>query len=49
MEKNAGVGKDWFDSLMEEGILESIKSKDIKKVKEIVKKIIGEEVEVDFN
>jgi hypothetical protein len=34
---------------MEEGILESIKSKDIKKVKEIVKKITGEEVEVDFN
>ena len=49
MAKNESQGKDWFDSLMEEGILESIKSKDIKKVKEIVKKITGEEVEVDFN
>ncbi|KQC05951.1 MAG: hypothetical protein APR62_08865 [Smithella sp. SDB] len=49
MEKNAGVGKDWFSSLMAEGILESIKAMDFKKVKEIVKKITGEEVEIDFN
>ena len=39
MEKNAGVGTDWFNALMKEGILESIKNKDTKKVKEIVKKI----------
>ena len=49
MAKNAGVGKDWFDSLMAAGILESIKDKDIKKVREIVKKITGEEVEIEFN
>ena len=48
MEKNAGVGKDWFESLLAAGILESIKNKDIKKVKEIVKNITGEEVEIDF-
>ena len=49
MAKNAGIGKDWFDSLMAAGILDSIKDKDIKKVQEIVKKITGEEVEVEFN
>ena len=49
MAKNAGVGKDWFDSLMAAGILDSIKDKDIKKVQEIVKKITGEEVEVELN
>ena len=49
MEKSAGIGKDWFDSLMKAGILDSIKSKDMKKAKEIVKNITGEEVEIDFN
>lgn len=49
MEKNAGIGKDWFDALMAAGILESIKARNIKKVKEIVKKITGEEVEIDFS
>ncbi len=49
MEKNAGIGKDWFTSLMALGILDFIKDKDIKKVKEIVKKITGEEVEIDFS
>jgi len=29
--RNAGVGKDWFSSLMAEGILESIKAMDFKK------------------
>ena len=48
MEKNAGVGKDWFDALMVAGILDSIKARDIKKVKEIVKNITGEEVKVEF-
>lgn len=49
MERNAGIGRDWFDALMAAGILESIKAGDINKVKEIVKKIIGEEVNIDFN
>jgi len=49
MAKNAGVGKDWFDSLIAAGILDSIKDKDIKKVQEIVKKITGEEIEVELN
>jgi precorrin-2 dehydrogenase/sirohydrochlorin ferrochelatase len=49
MEKNAGIGKDWFKSLIAAGILDSIKDKNMKKVKEIVKKITGEEVEVEFN
>ena len=49
MEKNAGVGKDWFESMLEAGMLDSIKKKDIKKVKEIVQKITGEEVEIEFN
>lgn len=48
MEKNAGIGKDWFTSLMALGILDLIKDKDINKVKEIVKNITGEEVEIDF-
>lgn len=49
MEKNAGIGKDWFDALMAAGILDFIKARDIKKVKEIVKNITGEEVESDFS
>ncbi|HNZ65556.1 MAG TPA: bifunctional precorrin-2 dehydrogenase/sirohydrochlorin ferrochelatase [Smithella sp.] len=49
MEKNAGVGKDWFNSFMAAGILDSIKSRDMKKTKEIVKNITGEEVDVDFS
>lgn len=49
MEKNAGVGKDRFDSFMAAGILDSIKSGDVKKTKEIVKNITGEEVDIDFN
>lgn len=49
MEKNAGVGKDWFESMLAAGILDSIKNKDIKKVKDIVQKITGGEVEIEFN
>jgi precorrin-2 dehydrogenase/sirohydrochlorin ferrochelatase len=49
MVKNAGVGKDWFESMLAAGMLDSIKNKDIKKVKEIVQKITGEEVEIEFN
>jgi precorrin-2 dehydrogenase/sirohydrochlorin ferrochelatase len=49
MVKNEGIGKDWFESMLAAGILDSIKNKDIKKVKEIVQKITGEEVEIEFN
>lgn len=49
MVKNVGVGKDWFTSLLEAGILDVIKEKDREKVKKIVKKVTGEEVEIEFN
>ncbi len=49
MEKNAGIGKDWFDSLVAAGILDFIKAGNIKKVKKIVKDITGKEVDIDFN
>lgn len=49
MVKNAGAGKDWFTSLLEAGILDVIKEKDREKVKKIVKKVTGEEVEIEFN
>lgn len=49
MVKNAGVGKDWFTSLLEAGILDVIKEKDREKLKKIVKKVTGEEVEIEFN
>lgn len=48
MEKNTGAGKTWFESLMAADILESIKNGDTKKVKDMVKKITGEDVDVDF-
>jgi precorrin-2 dehydrogenase/sirohydrochlorin ferrochelatase len=47
--KNSGAGKDWFKLLLATDILDFIKNKNIKKIKEIVKKITGEEVEIDFN
>jgi precorrin-2 dehydrogenase/sirohydrochlorin ferrochelatase len=49
MEKNAGVGKDRFESMLAAGIMDFIKEKNPNKVKEIVKKITGEEVEIEFN
>lgn len=49
MAKKAGVGKDWFISLMAEGILDYLKNRDIKKVKEIVKEVTGEEVEIELD
>ena len=48
MEKNAGIGRDWFDSLMAAGILDFIKAGNIEEVKATVKNITGEEVEIDF-
>ena len=49
MVKNEGMGKDWFASLLAEGILDSIKEKNKGKVKKTVQKITGEEVEFEFN
>jgi precorrin-2 dehydrogenase / sirohydrochlorin ferrochelatase len=48
MDKNAGIGRDWFDALMTAGILECIKTKDSEKVKDLVRNITGEEVKVEF-
>lgn len=49
MAKNEGKGRDWFNALLEAGILDFIKNKETDKVKEIVKQITGEEVDIDFN
>ena len=49
MVKNEGIGKDWFESLLAEGILDSIKEKSVEKVKKTVHEITGEEVEIEFN
>lgn len=49
MKKNAGVGKDWFNALMSAGLLDAIQSRDTKKAKEMIQKITGEEVEIDFS
>ena len=49
MVKNEGVGKDWFESLLAVGILDFIREKDREKVKKIVHKITGEEVEFEFD
>lgn len=47
MEKNAGVGRDWFDALITAGILEAIKSKDTRTIQAMIKKITGEDMEID--
>lgn len=44
MEKNAGVGKTWFNQLMSADLLDAIRSRDTSKVKTIVRDITGEEV-----
>ena len=44
MEKNAGVGKTWFNQLMSAGLLDAIRSRDTRKVKTIVRDITGEEI-----
>jgi precorrin-2 dehydrogenase / sirohydrochlorin ferrochelatase len=48
MTKNEGRGRDWFNSMLAAGILDSIKDKDAKKAQEIVKKITSEEVDIEF-
>ena len=47
MEKNAGVGKVWFDKLMAAGLLDAIRQKDEGRVKTIVRDVTGEEVQID--
>ena len=49
MAKNERIGKNWFESLLAAGILDSIKEKNVEKVKKTVQKITGEEVEIEFN
>ncbi len=44
MEKNAGVGKTWFDQLMSAGLLNAIRNRDVAAAKTIVRNITGEEV-----
>jgi len=44
MEKNAGVGKTWFNQLMSAGLLDAIRIRDTRKVKTIVRDITGEEI-----
>lgn len=48
MARNEGKGKDWFNSMLAAGIMDAIKNKNAKEVKEIVKKIAGEEVDIEF-
>ncbi len=47
MEKNAGVGKKWFDGLMAAGLLEAIRGKDRQKIREIVFSVTNSEVCLD--
>jgi len=49
MVKNEGIGRDWFESLLAAGILDSIKEKNVEKVKKTVHEITGEEVKIEFN
>ncbi len=47
MDKNAGMGKVWFEKLMAAGLLDVIRQKDESKIKIIVRDITGEEVRLD--
>ncbi len=47
MEKNAGLGKLWFDGLLAAGLLDAIRVKDQSRVKKIVHDVTGEEVGLD--
>ena len=49
MTKKSNIGQDWFTSLMAAGILDIIRQKNWGKVKEIVKKKTGEEVEIELD
>ena len=47
MEKNAGVGKRWFDELMAAGLLDAIRRKDRKEIAGIVQAVTRSEVRLD--
>lgn len=47
MEKNAGMGKVWFDKLLAAGLLEAIRQKTGDDVNKIVRDITGLEVQLD--
>ncbi|MFO7570847.1 MAG: bifunctional precorrin-2 dehydrogenase/sirohydrochlorin ferrochelatase, partial [Smithellaceae bacterium] len=47
MEKNAGMGRKWFDQLMAAGLLDAIRRKDGDEVKTIILDVTGEEVRLD--
>lgn len=47
MEKNAGLGKLWFDGLLRAGLLDAIRDKDEHRVKKIVRDVTGEEGGLD--
>ena len=44
-----GIDKKWVASLIEAGILDFIKAGDREKIKQTVRKITGEEVDIEFN
>ncbi|HPD56897.1 MAG TPA: bifunctional precorrin-2 dehydrogenase/sirohydrochlorin ferrochelatase [Smithellaceae bacterium] len=48
MEKNAEVGKAWFERLMGAGLLDALRRKNREKAKQIVREATGEEVEFEF-
>ncbi len=48
MARNEGKGKDWFNAMLAAGIMDAIKNKDEKMVREIVKNSTGEEVDIEF-
>lgn len=47
MEKNKGQGKSWFEQLMAEGLLESIRKNDAEAVKKIIRHITGQELDFE--
>jgi precorrin-2 dehydrogenase / sirohydrochlorin ferrochelatase len=49
MAKKENKGKNWFKAMLDAGILDSIKNNDIDKVKEIIKQITGEEIDVELS
>lgn len=47
MKKNAGIGRKWFDELMAAGLLEVIRQKNEDRIKQMVRDITGEGVQLD--
>lgn len=48
MARNEGKGKDWFNAMLAAGIIDAIKKRDAKEIREILKKTTGEEVDIEF-